>query len=77
MPKADDRLSRRIPEIILAELRVAERRLLALTVAVRKQLGGQHHATGDLSATVRSCLRRLVATRQVLEADGVFTLPRR
>jgi len=48
-------------------------RLLVLVVGVRKALGGIT-VKGDLSAQVQSALRGLVASKSVVNDDGVYSL---
>jgi hypothetical protein len=64
----------RINELVLDQLATEEKRLLALTVAVRKGLGESQRVRGDLSQSVKLCLRKLVASKQVIDMDGVFSL---
>ena len=64
----------RIDRLVLAQLAHREMRLLTLTVSVRKALTGSPPFKGDLSRAVTLALRRLVATRSVLENDGVYSL---
>lgn len=64
----------RINELVIDHLACEEKRLLALTVAVRKGLGETQRVRGDLSQSVKLCLRKLVASKQVLDMDGVYSL---
>ena len=66
--------SGRIAEIIVARLSEGEKRLLALTVSVRRTLQCTGQFKGDLRSTIRASLRKLVASRQVIEQEGVYTL---
>lgn len=66
----------RIEQLILDELTGGEMRVLALTVAVRRAIHRTRVFKGDLSATVRTTLRKLVASRQVVETDGVYSISR-
>jgi hypothetical protein len=56
---------------------VRERRVLALTVAVRRELGPFGRANGDLLGAVQSALRGLVASGDVVQVDEAYVLARR
>ena len=58
---------------ILSQLAGGEKRLLVLVVGVRKALRGVP-VKGDLSAQVQSALRGLVASKSVVNDDGVYSL---
>ena len=60
--------------LILEQLGNGEMRLLTLLVAIRKTFGPPAHFKGDLSAVVKSALRKLEASHVVVNTDGVYTL---
>jgi hypothetical protein len=62
-----------INSLILDQLARGEKRVLGLVVAVRQGLHSENFK-GDLSQTVKAALRKLVASRVVAEADGMFSL---
>ncbi|MBC8107331.1 MAG: hypothetical protein H7Z14_12130 [Anaerolineae bacterium] len=64
----------RINELILSQLAVGEKQVLSLVVAVRKALSRSEAAKGDLTAMVKSALRRLVASKEVIDVDGMYSL---
>jgi hypothetical protein len=59
--------------LILGQLAVGERRLLTLVVGVRKGLGATD-LKGDLAARVQTSLRGLVASKAVVNTDGMYSL---
>jgi hypothetical protein len=65
--------SKPLGQLILNQLAGGEMRLLVLVVGVRKALGGSA-VKGDLSARVQSALRELVASKSVVNDDGVYSL---
>lgn len=65
-----------VEQLIVKELAGGEMRVLSLTVAVRRAIHRTRVFKGDLSATVRTALRKLVASRQVVESDGMYSLAR-
>ena len=67
----------RVAPLILDELARGERRLLSLVVAVGKVLESTDRMKGNLTTTIRSALRRLVASKMVVDADGMYSLPTR
>ena len=67
----------RVAPLILKELARGERRLLSLVVAVGKVLERSDRLKGNLTTTIRSALRRLVASKMVVDADGMYSLPTR
>ena len=67
----------RVAPLILDELARGERRLLSLVVAVGKVLERRDRLKGNLTTTIKSALRRLVASNLVVDADGMYSLPRR
>ncbi|MDB5330724.1 MAG: hypothetical protein JWP03_1875 [Phycisphaerales bacterium] len=62
-----------LSHLILGQLAVGERRLLTLVVGVRKGLGATD-LKGDLSARVQASLRGLVASKAVVNTDGMYSL---
>ncbi|MGA2583267.1 MAG: hypothetical protein ABSG31_08320 [Tepidisphaeraceae bacterium] len=64
----------RITRLILDELGHGEKRLLTLTVAVRKGLHRSEGIKGDLSAAVEASLRKLVASKRVEDVGGTYVL---
>lgn len=64
----------RINQLILDQLAISERQVLSLVVAVRKALSRSEAAKGDLTAMVKSALRRLVASKEVIDVDGMYSL---
>jgi hypothetical protein len=68
--------TRRVSPIILDELARGERRVLSLVVAVGRELDRGEAVKGDLTATVKSALRTLVASKAVVDEDGMYSLAR-
>ncbi|HEX4123912.1 MAG TPA: hypothetical protein VHY37_04235 [Tepidisphaeraceae bacterium] len=66
--------SQNLNQLILDQLAAGEKRLLVLTVAIRKSLGVTA-IKGDLSARVQSALRGLVASKSIVNDDGAYSLP--
>jgi hypothetical protein len=64
----------RVSRLIVDQLSSREMRVLSLTVAVRKALDSREVFKGDLGASVRSALRKLIASRTVVEVDGTYSL---
>ncbi|CAN5456311.1 hypothetical protein BH09PLA1_BH09PLA1_14740 [soil metagenome] len=64
----------RINQLILEQLADGERRVLSLVVAIRKTLTRAEAGKGDLTAMVKSALRKLVAARAVVDVDGMYSL---
>ena len=62
-----------ISSLIVDQLSGGEREVLSLIVAVRRALGSEI-VKGDLSARVRSALRKLVASEAVVDVDGRYSL---
>lgn len=48
-------------------------RLLSLVVSIRRSAGGMAFK-GDLSARVQTALRTLIASKSVINTDGVYSL---
>ena len=65
--------SETLSQLILKQLAGGEMRLLVLVVGIRKSLKGSI-IKGDLSARVQSALRTLVASKSVVNDDGVYSL---
>jgi len=63
-----------ISELIVDQLSHGEKRILVLVVALRKSLGGSTHVKGDLSAVVVTALRKLIASKMVVEHEGSYSL---
>ena len=63
----------RIEKLIVDRLACNEMRLLALLVAVRRAMAGEVFK-GDLPRAVDTALKRLVASRTVIDAEGVYFL---
>ena len=59
--------------LILSQLAGGEMRLLVLVVGIRKNLQGLV-IKGDLSDRVQSVLHGLVASRCIINTDGVYSL---
>ena len=66
-----------INSLIVNELAAGEKGELSLIVALRKTLGRSEKLKGDLSHTVKSALRKLVASRVVVDDDGRYSLSSR
>jgi hypothetical protein len=64
----------RITSLILDQLAHGEMRLLVLTVAVRRGLDRSECIKGDLSKAIKSSLRKLVATKVVIDMEGTYAL---
>jgi hypothetical protein len=65
----------RVAPLILDELARGERRLLSLVVAVGRVLERTDRMKGNLTTTIKSALRSLVASKMVVDADGMYSLP--
>ncbi len=63
-----------IEQLILDQLARGEMRLLTLVVAIRKTQGRFEGMKGDLSATVKSALRKLISRNVVADVDGMYLL---
>ena len=66
-----------ISSLILDELAGGEKGVLSLTVAVRRTLSRSENLKGDLSQMIRSALRKLVASKTVVDDGGRYSLWRR
>jgi hypothetical protein len=64
----------RIERLILEQLAGREMRLLALLVSLRRALNGTAPFKGDLGRAVNAALRRLIASRSIVDTGGVFSL---
>jgi hypothetical protein len=74
----DMSLSRpRLTQLILDQLAQREMRLLALVVAIRKNLDRSEAVKGDLSEIIKSVLRKLVASEEVVDIEGTYALASR
>jgi hypothetical protein len=62
-----------LSQLILSQLAGGEKRLLVLIVGIRKDLKGSA-VKGDLSARVQSALRTLMASKSIVNHDGVYSL---
>jgi hypothetical protein len=65
-----------IAPLIIEKLGEGEKRSLTLVVAIRRSLGRSAFLKGDLSTVVNSALRKLIASKKVIEVDGVYSLVR-
>jgi hypothetical protein len=63
-----------IAPLIIEKLAEGEKRSLTLVVSIRRSLGKSAFLKGDLSAVVNSALRKLIASKKVIEVDGVYSL---
>jgi hypothetical protein len=63
-----------IHQLVLNQLATGEKRLLVLVVSVRKALGPSESIKGDLSVMVKAALRKLVASKVVIDEEGVYSL---
>jgi hypothetical protein len=65
-----------ISQLIIDQLGTGEMRILSLVVALRKTMGRTMCIKGDLSSIVKVALRKLVATKVVLDSEGTYSLNR-
>ena len=65
-----------IQSLILKQLTGGEMGLLKLVVAVRRALGDLERPKGDLAAIVKAALRALVASKAVIDHDGMYSRAR-
>jgi hypothetical protein len=63
-----------IHQLVLNQLATGEKRLLVLVVSVRRSLGPSESIKGDLSVMVKAALRKLVASKVVIDEEGVYSL---
>src|SRR5689334_2322240 len=66
--------STQIAELILLQLAGGEKRILSLIVAVRRAAGSSACARGNLRERVASALRKLIASKEIIDADGLYSL---
>ena len=64
----------RFGQLILDELATGDKRVLSLTVSIRKVLNRTGPVKGNLNAMITSALRKLVAAGTIVDADGVYSL---
>ena len=64
----------RLQSVIVEHLAGGEMRVLSLVVAVRRTLGRSEKLKGDLGAMVKSALKTLVASKTVVDDDGMYSL---
>jgi hypothetical protein len=67
----------RLTQLILDQLGQREMRLLTLVVAVRKSLDRSEAVKGDLAEIVKSTMRQLVASKTVVDVEGMYALSSR
>jgi hypothetical protein len=67
----------RICQLIVDQLSAGEKRVLSLTVAVRRAMARDETFKGNLQSAVRASLKKLVASRDVVDSDGLYSLHRR
>jgi len=65
-----------ISQLIVDQLAHGEMRMLVLVVALRKTLGASAHIKGDLSSIVVVALRKLIASKVVVDSEGTYSLNR-
>ena len=70
-------LQNQCSQMILDELAHGDRRLLSLTVAIRRTLNRSGTVKGSLTDMINSALRKLLATGQIEDVDGLYSLPQR
>ena len=63
-----------IRSLIVDQLAAREMGVLSLVVAIRRTLSRSENVKGDLSATVKSALKTLVASKAVVDDDGRYSL---
>jgi hypothetical protein len=64
----------RISPLILQQLKNGEKGILGLVVSVRKALVDSGGVKGDLTQMVKSALSQLIASEQVVDFDGRYSL---
>jgi hypothetical protein len=64
----------RLTQLILDQLARREMRLLALIVAVRREVGRSEVIKGDLAESVKATLRQLVVSRAIVDVEGTYAL---
>ncbi len=65
-----------ISQLIVDQLAHGEMRMLVLVVALRRTLGASAHIKGDLSSIVVVALRKLIASKVVVDSEGTYSLNR-
>ncbi|MGD0389574.1 MAG: hypothetical protein ABSC42_11520 [Tepidisphaeraceae bacterium] len=65
-----------IGQLIVDQLARGEMRILGLVVALRKTLGQSAYIKVDLSSVVVVALRKLIASKVVLDSEGTYSLNR-
>ena len=65
---------KRLTQLILELLELREMRVLALVVAVRHRLDRTEGIKGDLVDTVSSLLQKMVASNELAEVGGTYTV---
>ena len=65
-----------IGQLIVDQLAHGEMRILVLVVALRKTLGRSAYIKVDLSSVVAVALRKLIASKVVLDSEGTYSLNR-
>jgi predicted RNA-binding protein YlxR (DUF448 family) len=65
-----------IGQLIIDQLAHGDMRMLVLVVALRKTLGRGAYIKGDLSSVVMVALRKLIATKVVVDSEGTYSLNR-
>jgi hypothetical protein len=63
-----------ISQLIIEQLALGEMRMLVLVVALRKTLGRSMYIKGDLSSVVLVALRKLIASKVVVDSEGTYSL---
>ena len=63
-----------IQSLIVNQLAAREMEILSLVVAIRRTLNRSGSTKGDLSAMVKSALKKLVASNAIVETDGRYSL---
>ena len=67
--------SMQISSLIVKQLALGEKRILGLVVGVRTALGISERVKGDLTEVIRAALRKLVASKAVVDTEGSYSLP--
>jgi hypothetical protein len=65
-----------IGQLIVDQLAHGEMRILVLVVALRRTLGRSAYIKVDLSSVVAVALRKLIASKVVLDSEGTYSLNR-
>ncbi len=64
----------RFGQMILDELASGDKRVLSLTVAIRRACDRTGPVKGNLSGMVTSALRKLVVAGMIVDMDGAYSL---